>query len=84
MEQDITLQQAVLLNFIVETIKARGIVKVLGTEAFIEGAPYLLPEAISFNFNHYPHLWDDYEALPEKIKEIVDPSVTKLAPSKIT
>ena len=82
LSKSITLRQAVILNILFETVKARGIVKALGNKAFIEGAPQLSPEAISFDFTHYPHLWDEYESIPEEIRDLFTPYVMQLVPDE--
>jgi WD40 repeat protein len=73
LEKNITLRQLIILNAIFETMKAQGIVKALKEKAFLKGAPALSPECIIFDINKYPHLKDDYEALPKVIKEAFDP-----------
>ena len=59
-------------------MKAQGIVKALKEKAFEEGAEPVKPEQITFDFNKYPQLWDPYQKLPEAIKKIFDPYITKL------
>jgi WD40 repeat protein len=75
--KQISLRQAVILNAIFETMKARGIVKALQEKAFKHGAPILAPTDIVFDFNEYPHLLDDYNRLPQEIKRIFDPYVRR-------
>jgi WD40 repeat protein len=38
----------------------------------------LSTDGIVFDFNAYPHLWKEYESLPEEIKMVFDPYIDKL------
>jgi hypothetical protein len=70
--KDITFLQAVIVNVIIETMKAQGIVRALNRNAFVSGAPIVSPEEIRFNFNSYPKLWTTYQELPEAIRMVFD------------
>jgi WD40 repeat protein len=77
LSNDITCLQAVIVNAIYETIKARGIVRALKKDAFVSGAPIVSPEDIKFKFNSSSKLWSAYQELPDAIRRFLDPYVTQ-------
>ena len=90
--KEILLTQAVLLNAIYETIVAKKLVEIHGSRARIKinedrdrnhseinSSPLQQhkPDEITFDFAQYPHAQKLYDDLPEAIKTILDPFVTK-------
>ena len=73
-----TLKQAIILDAVYEVILARARVKIRGEEAFVLNEEPLAPGQITFDFNTYPHLWEDYLLLPAAIQLALDQYITKM------
>jgi hypothetical protein len=73
LEEDCTLRQLALLMDLYEVMVARDYAKLNAPTMLAEEQEQLMN--LTFDFNRYPEMWPDYQALPELVRNVFDPYI---------